>query len=263
MNKILVTNNLKRKVFVDLFCGSLSVPLGLGLPFVFACDINFHLINFWKKVREGFPIPHHVKMLNTEGCYYTNRNTFNRMIKDPDTVSSPATAELFYYLVKTGFNGLWRVNSSGKFNVPFGKHNTVNYKVDTAALSSIMKNWHIVCRGYDYHMERWVGSTTLYSDPPYYGVGHNAYHEDSFTWDDHCYLASKLGQHEGPVIAHNSGLPEVIELYKTYGFDIHLVNERRSISSDATTRSGVECIVATRNVDVNGIFGVQEEAQSV
>ena len=115
-----------RRRLVEPFCGGLAVALGLRPTHAFLNDQNPHLINFYKKLQLGLRV-RKVEMKNESEVFYRNRDAFNASIEIGriDTVRS---ASLFYYLNRTSYNGLCRFNSSGKFNVPFGKYKTIGYR---------------------------------------------------------------------------------------------------------------------------------------
>jgi DNA adenine methylase len=79
-----------------------------------------------------------------EGC--TNRigARFNELISS-GLVATKEAAGLFYYLNRTGYNGLWSVNKSGQFNVPFGRYKTINYTTDFSAYKAAFAEWEFTC----------------------------------------------------------------------------------------------------------------------
>ncbi|HBN96539.1 MAG TPA: adenine methyltransferase, partial [Firmicutes bacterium] len=78
-------------------------------------DINPHLLNFYEWLQRGLVIS--MDMVNDRDFYYRSRTQFNKLIKTQGA-KSQAGAELFYYLNRTGYNGLCRFNRKGEFNVP-------------------------------------------------------------------------------------------------------------------------------------------------
>lgn len=251
MDKLFPAQMRDRYTFVDLFCGSCAVPLGLGLKDVVINDLNRHLINFWRKVRAGYIIPNWVKMENDKEVYYQNRTRFNELVK-MGALDGVESYGLFYYLGKTGFNGLWRVNKKGTHNVPFGSYKSINYQRTFTEQSKLISQW-MIYNG-DFRAVKLPEMAFLYADPPYWIEGHKAYTENGFDWEDQLALAKLLGTHDGPVVAHNSSHPDIVELYASYGFSVNFTNERRFISSKASTRAGELCIVATKNLEVGDVF---------
>src|SRR5262252_5098772 len=100
---------------VEPFCGGLAVTLGLLPNRAVLNDANEHPINFYRWLQKGLRID--VEMKNDETLFYQHREQFNNLLADGKGASEEAAA-LFYYLSRTGFNGLCRFNRSGECNVP-------------------------------------------------------------------------------------------------------------------------------------------------
>jgi DNA adenine methylase len=86
------------------------------------------LISFYRWLKRGLNIS--IEMSNNETRYYKLRQRFNELLRSGKATMKEA-ASLFYYLNRTGYNGLRRFNQSGEFNVPFGRYVTINYEQDS------------------------------------------------------------------------------------------------------------------------------------
>ena len=128
----------QRSRLVEPFCGGLSIALGLMPKRALLNDINSQLINFYNWLKVGLEV--NTTFSNSSDIYYRYRDEFNELISDHQNKSQKA-AELFFYLNKTGFNGLCRFNRGGKYNVPFGQHKTINYNIDFLPYKEIFSNW--------------------------------------------------------------------------------------------------------------------------
>src|SRR5207248_11120739 len=95
--------------------------------------------------------------------------------------STKEAAALFYYLNRTGFNGLCRFNRSGEFNVPFGRYTRIGYTQDFTAYSAVFADWTFT--NTDVEMVPVERGDFVYADPPY-DVEFTQYAKDGFTWDD-------------------------------------------------------------------------------
>ena len=104
---------------VEPFCGGLAVALGLAPDRALLNDLNPHLIAFYTWLQRGLRVD--LPMRNDEGLFYQHRDRFNRLLASGKGGNREAAA-LFYYLNRTGFNGLCRFNRTGEFNVPFGRY---------------------------------------------------------------------------------------------------------------------------------------------
>ena len=93
------------KRLVEPFVGGMAVALGLNPSQAILNDTNRHLINFYRWIKAGLVIK--IQMENDKDLYYDHRGRFNQLIADGQSTTAEA-ASLFYYLNRTGFNGLCR-----------------------------------------------------------------------------------------------------------------------------------------------------------
>ncbi len=126
------------KRLIEPLCGGLAVALGLLPRGALLNDVNAHLINFYRWLKKGLFIQ--LKMENDQDLYYEYRERFNRLISNGGSESAEA-ASLFYYLNRTGYNGLCRFNKNGFFNVPYGRYKAINYRRDFADYRVLLANW--------------------------------------------------------------------------------------------------------------------------
>lgn len=226
---------------VEPFVGGLSVALGLRPKEALLNDINGHAINFYKHLQSGLHIS--LPLENESRCYYTHRKRFNEIILLGEA-DGPEAASLFYYLNRTGFNGLCRFNRRGLFNVPFGRYDTINYLRDFSAYRMPLKHWKF--KAVDFQKLRLRPTDFIYSDPPY-DVPFTSYAERDFSWWDQIRLAEWLAQHPGPVVASNQATERIVKLYSGLGFNILRLSAPRMISCTGD-RTRAEEILALRNL---------------
>src|SRR5262245_45818888 len=98
---------------VEPFCGGLAVSLGLSPAHALLNDVNPHLINLYRWLQRGLRVA--LPMRNSKALFAAHRRRFNRLTANGESESAEAAA-LFYYLNRTGFNGLCRFNREGEFN---------------------------------------------------------------------------------------------------------------------------------------------------
>ena len=79
-------------------------------------------------------------MSNNEDQFYSHRDRFNQLLQRRKHTTKEA-ASLFYYLNRTGYNGLCRFNGTGQFNVPFGRYDTINYRRDFSSFKELLATW--------------------------------------------------------------------------------------------------------------------------
>lgn len=224
---------------VEPFCGGLAVTLGLQPEEALLNDINPHAINFYNQLKKGLKTK--IDMENEEEFYYECRESFNELVLT-NKKNTKKAAELFYYLNRTGFNGLCRFNQQGKFNVPFGRYSNINYIEDFTGYSKIFEKWDFTVG--DFESVSAEKGDLIYADPPY-DVDFRQYSKEGFTWDDQQRLAKWLAAHKGPVILSNQATPRVIDLYEKSGFEIKLLEAPRMISCTGDRTKAME-VLATK-----------------
>jgi DNA adenine methylase len=164
--------------------------------------------------------------------------------------SSPERAAAFIYLNKTCFNGLWRVNRAGAFNVPIGRYTDPPICVPDAlrAASTVLARAELRCADYKTAIDDAKPGDFLYFDPPYDPVTPTAnftsYSADGFSADHQRELASTakaLVERGCKVMLSNSDTPFMRSLYK--GMRVERVKCPRAINSNAQKRGDVDELV--------------------
>lgn len=226
---------------VEPFVGGMAVALGLAPQEASLNDVNRHLVSFYHWLQRGLVMS--VEMKNDKAAYYRHRQRFNELIRQGQDDTQEA-AELFYYLNRTGYNGLCRFNRKGKFNVPFGRYKTINYTFDFREYASLLSSWQFTCL--DFEQVEIRPGDFVYADPPY-DVEFTSYSAGGFDWDDQVRLAEWLACHPGPVVASNQATDRIKRLYHGLGFDIALLDAPRRISCNGD-RTPAQEILATKQV---------------
>jgi DNA adenine methylase len=226
---------------VEPFCGGLAVALGLEPERALLNDINEHPVNFYRHLQSGLRI--RAAMRNEEPLYYEQRAAFNRLVSGRGARTRKA-AELFYYLNRTGYNGLCRFNKRGEFNVPFGRHRRIAYQRDFEAYREPLGRWTFTCT--DFASIGVEPGDFVYADPPY-DVEFRQYSKDGFSWNEQVRLAHWLAAHDGPVVLSNQATPRVRRLYRGLGFRLTYLDGPRSISCSGD-RSPAREVLAVRGL---------------
>jgi len=219
----------------------MAVALGLQPRRALLNDVNRHLINFYQWLQRGLVID--LGLDNDESLYYGYRERFNKLIQQ-GTDSTRDAAQLFYYLNRTGYNGLCRYNRKGKYNVPFGRYNKLNYTLDFRTYVPTLAGWRFACQ--DFGRLALEPGDFLYADPPYDNA-FSAYSASGFEWEDQVRLARWLSRHRGPVVASNMGTERIKQLYRGLGFQLRIVSGPRRISCNGDRRPAQE-ILATKGL---------------
>jgi DNA adenine methylase len=231
----------KDRRLVEPFAGGLAVTLGLMPKKALLNDINPHLINFYAWLKKGLVIKQ--KMTHTETAYYKARKRFNALLAAGDHQTEEA-AGLFYYLNRTGYNGLCRFNRGGGFNVPFGRHPSLTYKTDFTEYVDVFAEWEFT--NVHFSQLKLESDDFVYADPPY-DVEFTKYSKDGFNWDDQLAAAEWLSKHKGPVILSNQATRRIKDAYKRLGFSIQELHAPRKISCTGDRKPAVE-VLAIRNL---------------
>lgn len=226
---------------VEPFCGALAVSLGLQPARALTNDRNPHLIAFWRWPQGGGPLT--VPLQNERAAYDAARARFNHLVHTGQG-DAAETAKWFYYLNRTGYNGLWRENRQGDYNVPFGRHAHLTYATTFPTHQAVVAPWTF-CDG-PFDAVPLEPEDFVYADPPYDGT-FAAYTAGGFTWADHERLARWLARHPGPVVASNAATPRVLALYGPLGFTLTTVPGPRRISRTGDRTPALE-VLATRGL---------------
>jgi DNA adenine methylase len=231
----------RRRRLVEPFCGGLAVTLGLMPDRALLNDINPHLINFYRWLKTGLVTT--LPMTNAETRYYTYRTDFNDLLASGKSETAEAAA-LFYYLNRTGYNGLCRFNASGGFNVPFGQYTRINYRTDFLEFKSACANWEFTNRYFN--TVPLEDADFIYADPPY-DVEFTQYSKGGFGWEDQERTAEWLAEHKGPVILSNQATPRIVKLYSSLEFTLKFADAPRRISCTGNRTPAPE-VLAFRNL---------------
>ena len=226
---------------VEPLCGGLAVSLGLAPDQALINDLNPHTINFYRWLKQGLRIP--LEMRNDETYFYEQRTRFNQLVRENQADSREA-AGIFYYLNRTCYNGLCRFNSSGEFNVPFGRYKKLIYKTDFSEYVPAFARWDFTCVDFEGLPLR--PDDFVYADPPY-DVQFTSYSKDNFHWDDQVRLARWLARHPGPVVLSNQATDRVRQLYSGLGYTVTTLTAPRMINSTGD-RTPAQEVLALRNL---------------
>lgn len=217
---------------------------------VFLSDSNEELINAYSVIKADvdglIAILKEYKKSHSKEFYYKIRS------QNPKSLSNLQRAARFIYLNKTCFNGLYRVNGNGEFNVPIGsyKNPTIYNEPELREISSLLKNAIIEVRQF-YEIESEVKRYDfVYFDPPYYPVSKTAsfttYTKEDFLESEQKSLAKlfKTLDAKGAVLMLSNSDSEFIKkLYN--GYNIGVVRATRMINCDASGRGKINEIVVT------------------
>ncbi len=236
--------------YVEPFIGGGAVFFELQPKKAIINDYNEELINVYLTIRDHpneliSELEKH-KENNTEEYFYSIR----ALDRDAqyEKFSCIERAARIIYLNKTCYNGLYRVNSSGQFNAPYGKYKNPNIVNATTirAMSKYLNSDKIDIRHGDYKdvLKGLRKGAFVYLDPPYMPISSSSsftgYTEGGFSYEKQVELKSECDKLKAKGIGFlqsNSDCPEIRELYKDY--KIITVQAKRNINSDASKRGEI------------------------
>lgn len=185
----LILKNKTVDVYIEPFIGGGSIFIelmkqGFNKKYILN-DINTSLINLWKNIKDNteeliqkLQLDYEDK--NTSKDYYQIRDLFN---EDVNNTSIDQSAR-FIYLNKIGFHGLYRVNKSGKFNVPYGKYKNVSYDYNNLrVLGELLNHYDVEFYNVSYEELQYSDNSITYFDPPYFET-FSGYDSSEFDYDD-------------------------------------------------------------------------------
>ena len=240
--------------YYEPFLGGGAVLLDLCPEEAEVNDINHELINMYIQVRDNpetvisdlkkFDMCHE-GYDNAKVFYYDVRNDFNKYLGD----NTPTQAARFIYLNKHCFNGLYRVNSKGEFNVPFnGKLTGASFHPEhLREVSKQLQNVKFTCGDFEQSAKGINPKDFIFIDSPYAPLTPTSfvdYTKEGFAYEDHVRLSdfykelSDLGVY---CMLTNHDTELIRDLYG--GFNFTEVDVRRSINRNGDSRKGKEVII--------------------
>lgn len=181
------------RTYLEPFLGGGAIFFSLKPGHSILADVNPELVNSynaiktdWKDVEDR--LRRHEK---------SHDDSFYYKVRDSKPRTSGSRAARFLYLNRTCWNGLYRVNLSGKFNVPRGSKDSVVLETDDFSKTSrILQNAQVLCQDFEDTLAMAKEGDFVYVDPPY-TVNHNLngflkYNNNIFSWDDQIRLKNAV-----------------------------------------------------------------------
>lgn len=234
--------------YYEPFLGGASIFFYLQPKHATLTDLNPSLIETymalktdWRKVHDCLHV-HNVK----------HSNEYYYKIRGYEPTDLYEVAARFIYLNRTCWNGLYRVNGNGKFNVPIGTpKNVIRDSDDFESLSNSFKNVNFHIDDFESTIDKAVEGDFIFADPPY-TVKHNlngfvGYNEKIFHWDDQIRLSESLIRAKSRgclIMLTNANHPSVKSLYNN-DFNIQELSRSSTIAGISSNRGYYEEIVVT------------------
>ena len=250
--------------YYEPFVGAGAVLFDLRPEKAVINDVNSELVNTYKVIKSIDGVRALIELLkfhkenNSKEYFYKVRDEDRQ--EDYQDKSPVEKAARLIYLNKTCFNGLFRVNSQGQFNVPFG-----NYKNPNIVNEFVLKTVHnylnsteieILNIDFKEALSTAKKGDFIYLDPPYDPVSDTSsftgYSLDGFNKDDQIRLRDtfvELDKRGCKVLLSNSNTDFIRRIYGKYGYNIKVVSAERNINSIASKRGKIEEVLVM-NYDI-------------
>lgn len=241
--------------YIEPFVGGGAMALAVQASKAVLSDKNDWLMAFYATVRDA-PKDLYLRLRGFILNPGVHEKAFYQ-VRELELEEPLDRAAQLLYLNKLCFNGLFRVNKSGKFNAPFGdSYKKLPLCGDPRTLfpkperleevSKALKNAYLTSGDFETVIENAGDGDLLYVDPPYDGT-YGSYTADGFTDDDQKRLAAALyyaHKRGAKIVFHNANTERIQYFYHEW-LTVYPVDERRAINCDGNGRSGAKCLVAT------------------
>lgn len=252
--------------YYEPFIGGGAVFFDLQPSKAVVNDINNELINVYQTIRDDVEkliaeLGNKNKYANTSECYYKIRE----LDRNPDVynkLSNIEKAARVIYLNKTCYNGLYRVNSMGEFNSPFGRYKnpSIVNEIGLRAVSKYFREANITFRNMDFEkaLEGIKKGDFVYFDPPYVPLSTTSnftgYNESGFGSEEQERLKSlcdKLTDQGVHILLSNSDCEYIRNLFSDKKrYTIIEVKAKRSINSISSARGEISEVLIINHVRV-------------
>ncbi len=237
-------------MYIEPFLGSGAVFFSLQPKEAILSDINKELINLYVIMRDNS------KELKGQLVYHQERHTKEHYykIRDAMLTDNLKCAGRLLYLNRACYNGMYRVNKQGKFNVPIGTKNNFTYDIDQFdQYANCLKHATLICGDFYEIINKAKKNDFIFADPPYATSGKanfTKYNDELFVWQDQLRLHEALVNAKArgaKIILTNVYCKEIIEMYKNDGFYVHILQRSSNIAGQADKRGKVKELMITSN----------------
>lgn len=234
--------------YIEPFLGSGAVFFSLQPHNAILADTNIELINLYTVMRDNTEtlkkqmICHQQKHDKT--YYYQIRNS---VPNDP-----VERASRLLYLNRTCYNGMYRVNKQGRFNVPIGTKSDCIYDIELfESYARCLKDAVFLCEDFSVTINKANKDDFVFADPPYAttnNLNFVKYNDELFRWEDQLRLHKSLldARNRGVrIVLTNVYCKEIIKMYKQDGFYIHILKRASTIAGQSFKRGYVKEVMIT------------------
>lgn len=240
-----------KSIFYEPFVGGGAVFFDLLPKNAVLSDMNKELVVTYNVIKNDVET-----LIKSLKKHKHNKEYFLKIrAKNPEKLSEVDVASRFIYLNRTAFNGMYRVNSKGEFNVPFGKYENpmICDEENLLKVSKVLQNVEIKHQDYKAVLKKAKKGDFVYFDPPYYPISKTAsfttYTKDAFLDKEQIELRDTFVElHKRGCFAmlSNSDAPFINKIYsRIKGVKISKVDAGRAINSKASGRGKIKEVLVT------------------
>jgi len=241
--------------YIEPFVGGGAVFFYLLPKKALLSDSNLELINCYKVIK--YNVGELIESLSNhkyEEKYYYQIRALDRDKESYNKLSDIEKASRTIYLNRTGYNGLYRVNSKGFFNVPFGLHKnpTICDRKNLIAVHIALRDVKIIHSSFETCLKLAEKNDFIYFDPPYHPLSQTSnftsYNKGNFGKDSQeelLHIFKMLDDRGCKLLLSNSYSDYILNLYKDY--EINILKARRIINSNAKRRGLIKEVLIKNN----------------
>lgn len=243
------------ETYIEPFLGAGSVFFHLRPCKALLGDTNAELIATYEAIKDEWKAVH-ASLKYRQRCHLKDPDAYYYKVRQRIPSKRGELASRLIYLNRTCFNGIYRVNREGRFNVPRGTRDTVVFDTDNFEhMSRVLRDAELIAGDFEALVDRATNGDFVFCDPPY-TVRHNyngfrKYNEVLFSWEDQERLADSLrraARRGVKVLCTNANHPSVRDLYCSDYFRLRGISRPSNISADITSRGHFEELVIQANV---------------
>jgi len=235
-------------IYIEPFVGGGALFFYILPEKAILIDSNKELVNCFTVIKNN--VKELIKLLKNhknEKNYYYQIRSLDRNPECYSKLSDVEKASRTIYLNRCCYNGLYRVNSKGQFNVPFGRYRNPNFcdEENLEAVNNVLKNVDILLGSFELCLNFAEEGDFIYFDPPYHPLSQTSsftsYTKEDFGKESQRKLFNvfkRLDERGCKLLLSNSYNNFILDLYNEY--QIILLNAKRAINSNATKRGAIK-----------------------
>jgi DNA adenine methylase len=233
--------------YIEPFLGGAAVFFALSPQDAYLSDANAELINAYNRIKKD-----RLKLERSLARYQRRHDSeFYYKVRGKRLTDPVARAARFLYLNRTCFNGIYRVNRIGNFNVPIGTKAAVSFEDGyLERVEQALRNARVRVRDFEIAIGKANKGDFVFIDPPYTVMHNNngflKYNAQLFSWKDQARLAAAIkaaGKRGALIMMSNADHEGVRALYQGFGTHHSLTRASRLAGSPAYRRSATELLV--------------------